>query len=66
MKNKLTVTKGEVGRDNGGKGEEGFSGTCTKDRWTKPKGVGSRVGSGDGQGGVSRGGKMETTVFEQQ
>ena len=23
---------------------EGFSGTCIKDTWTKPKGVGSRVG----------------------
>ena len=25
---------------------EGFSGTCIKDTWTKPKGVGSRVGGG--------------------
>ena len=34
----------------GGKGE-GFSGTCIKDTWTKPKGTGSKVGSGDGLGG---------------
>ena len=40
----------------GGSGEE-LSGTCIKDTWTKPKGVGSRVGSGDGWGGGSRGGK---------
>ena len=31
----------------GGKGA-GFSGTCIKDTWTKPKGVESRVRSGDG------------------
>ena len=29
-------------------------------------GVGSRVGSGDGWGGGCDGGKMETTVLEQQ
>ena len=32
-----------------GKGE-GFSGTSIKDTWTKPKGVGSRVGNVDGWG----------------
>ena len=36
IKNKLTATRGEVGGDNGEKGE-GFSGTCIKDTWTKPK-----------------------------
>ena len=47
----------------GGKGE-GFSGTCIKDTWTKPKGrVGSRVGSEDGWGGGGNGEKMETTVY---
>ena len=45
---------------------EGFSGTCIKDTWTKPKGVGSRVRSGDDWGEGSREGKMETTVLEQQ
>ena len=35
-KNKLTVTRGEVGGDNGGKGE-GFSGTSMKDTCTKPR-----------------------------
>ena len=40
IKNKLTVTREEVGGDNGG-GGEGFSGTTVKDTWTK-----LRVGSG--------------------
>ena len=35
------------GKNGRGKGE-GFSGTRIKDAWTKPKWVGSRVGSGDG------------------
>ena len=39
-----------MGGDNRVEGE-GLSGTCIKDTWTKPKGVGSRVGSGDGWGG---------------
>ena len=44
----------------GGNGE-GFSGTCIKDTWTKPKGA--RIKGGRwGMGGE----KMETTVFEQQ
>ena len=43
IKNKLTVTRGEVGGDKGGKGE-GLSGTCIKDMWTKPKG--SRIKGG--------------------
>ena len=53
----------------GGNGEgkrEGFSGTSIKDTWKKPKGVGSRVGSGDGLGGGECGGEMETTVLKQQ
>ena len=37
FKNTLTVTRWEVGGDNGGQGE-GFSGTSIKDTWTKPKG----------------------------
>ena len=59
IKNKLTVTRGEVGEDNGGKRGKCCQGKCMKDTWTKPKRVGSRVG---GHGGV----KMETTVLEQQ
>ena len=47
-----------------GKGE-GFSGTCIKDTWTKPRRGGSGVGSGDGWGGGEWWGKMETTVLEQ-
>ena len=45
---------------------EGLSGTCIKDTWTKPKGTGSRVGSGDGWGGWESWGERETTVLEQQ
>ena len=32
-------------------GEEGFSGTTIKDTWTKPRGVESGEGGGDGWGG---------------
>ena len=46
--------------------EEGFSGTCIKDTWAKPKG--GRIKGGQwgwlGLGGVMGG--METTVLEQQ
>ena len=45
MKDKLTVTRGEVGGDIGGLRGKGHQGTCIKDTWTKPKG--SRVGGGD-------------------
>ena len=31
IKNKLTVTRAEVGGDNGGKRGKGFSETCVKD-----------------------------------
>ena len=34
-----------MGGDNGGKEEEGFSGTSIKDTWTKPKG--GRIKGGD-------------------
>ena len=37
IKNKLTVTRGEVGKDIEEKRGKRFSGTCTKDTWTKPK-----------------------------
>ena len=34
----MTVSRGEVGGDNGGGGKgEGSSGTSVKDTWTKPK-----------------------------
>ena len=36
-----------------------------KNTWTKPKGVGSRMGSGDDWDGGKGGGKMKTTVLEQ-
>ena len=37
-----------------------------KDTWRKLKGVGSRVGGGDGWGGGHGGVKRETIVLEQQ
>ena len=37
-----------------------------KDPWTKPKGVGWRVGGGGDWGGESGGGKMDTTILELQ
>ena len=37
IKNNLTVTRGEVGGDNGGGKGDGFPGTTIKDTWTKPK-----------------------------
>ena len=46
-----------------GKMGEGFSGTSIKDTWTKPKGVGSRMGGGDGWG---RGPWWGENVLEQQ
>ena len=55
-----------MGGDNGGKRRTGHQGTCIKDTWTKPKGVGLRVEGGDGWGGGAGGVKMETTVLEQQ
>ena len=39
IKNKLTVIRGEMGGDNGGKKGKG-QGTCIKDPWTKTKGRG--------------------------
>ena len=48
IKNKLTVIRGDVGRDSGGERGQCHQGTCMKDTWTKPKRVGSRVGGGDG------------------
>ena len=43
--------KGEVGGDKEGGRGEGFLGTPTKDTWTKPRGVESGEGGGDGWGG---------------
>ena len=54
------------GEDNGGQKGKGHQGTCIKDSWAKPKGVGETVGGGDEWGRVgSHRGKMETTVLEQ-
>ena len=61
IKNKLTVTRGVWGEDNGGQKGKGHQGTCIKDSWTKPK-----QGRIEGGTGTSGDGKMETTVLEQQ
>ena len=66
-KKKLTVTRSEVGGDNGGKQRKGRQGTFIKDTWAKSKG--RRI-----KGGRQRllgwervvGGKMETTILEEQ
>ena len=60
----ITWSAGDTGGDNGA-GEE-FSGTCVEETWTKPKGVGSRGGGGDGWGRGEWWEKMETVVLEQQ
>ena len=44
-----------------------FPGTTVKDTWRKPRGrVEAREGGGFGWGGGPAGGKMQTTVIEQQ
>ena len=50
IKNKLTVTRGEVGGDYGGKGKKGFQEHVQGALRQNQRGVGSRVGSGDGWG----------------
>ena len=50
IKNKLTITKGEVGGNFGGIRQKRCQGTCIKDPWTKPMGLGSRVEGGEGWG----------------
>ena len=45
IRNKLTVTRAEVGGDNEGEKGGRFSGTGIKDTWTKPKGHRSEGGT---------------------
>ena len=52
----MNMYEGPMNKANRGRGiigekGEGHQGTCIKDTWTKPKGVGSSVGGGDGWGG---------------
>ena len=64
IKNKLTITRGEVEQDNGAKGGRVFR-NIYKGYMEKTKvGVRSRVGSGVAGMEGSDGGKMETTVLE--
>ena len=51
--------------DNGEEKGKGHQGTCIKDTWTKPKGIGLRVGGRDEWAGGHGGVKMEPTVLEQ-
>ena len=53
---------GEVGGDNEGERGKGFQEHVGRTHRQNHRVVGSRVGSGDGWGG----GKIETTVLEQQ
>ena len=62
----MRITRGELDGNNGRKREKGCQGTCVKDTWKRQRGVASRVGGGDGWRGGNGGGKMETTVLEQQ
>ena len=65
IKNKLTVTRAEVGVDNGGEKGQGFSGTTIKDTWTKPRRGGIRGGRWGWLRLVgSDGGKMQTAVLK--
>ena len=66
IKNKLTVTRGEVGKDIEEKRGKGFQEHVQRTHGQNQRQVGSRVGSGDGSGGETGGGEMETTVLEQQ
>ena len=53
--NKVTVTRGEVGWGNGRKKWKCCQGTCIKSTWTNQNGVTSRVGGGEGWGGMAGG-----------
>ena len=66
IKNKLTVTRQEVGGDNGGETGKGCQGTCINDPLTKPKWGRMEGGRWGWLGWRGVGGEMETTVLEQQ
>ena len=65
IKNKLTVTRGERGTDNGGKRGGSRQGTCRKDPWTWTTGWGLTVAGGLSKSRESNRGKIGTTVVEQ-
>ena len=66
IKNTLTVIRGERGGDNGGKRGKGnmYKGHMDKTKVGRIKG--GKWGWMAGGGGRSGGGKMETTILEQQ
>ena len=63
IKNKMTVTKGEVGGDNRGKGGSVFR-KCIKDTWRTLRGVGSGEGGGDGWDGGVVGGEWRQLYLD--
>ena len=65
IKNKLTVTRGEMGGDNEGKGGRVLRNNY-KGHMDKANGsVGSGEGGGDGWGSGTSGEKIQTTVLQQ-
>ena len=64
--NKLTVTRGEVGGDNGGKMGKGFQEYLQRTHAENHRGVGSRLVNGDDWSEGNGWGKMETIVLEHQ
>ena len=62
----MTVTRGEVGRDNGWKRGRVFRNSYIGQVRKTKGGVGSGEGGGDGWGWESGQEKLETTVLEQQ
>ena len=67
IKNKVTVPRGEVRGDNGGKRRTGHQGTCIKDTWTKPKWGRIEGGRWGWLGlGESGGGGRKAPVLKQQ
>ena len=61
----LPITRGRGG-GNGRKKGKGHQGACIKDQWRKAKGGRIEGGRWGGGAGESDGGKMETTLLEQQ
>ena len=66
IKNKLTITRGEVGEDNGREKNEAFSETTRKDTWTKLKVGGIKCVKWGWLVCGESWGEMETTVLERQ
>ena len=66
MKNKLTVTREEARGNNGRKRRKGFQKHVYRTHGQNQRGAESSVGIGDAWVAGSDGGKIETTVLEEQ